>query len=112
MAGVVGVIWVWREAEYFCGGDWTGQITLNLLWKIDLSGKIDFLPAPAIYPTCRTEPHRRLLNSARRRRTEEHWPHTRKVFDGLSGPDSFSREVRAEEMIADAANHPRYYGFN
>ena len=27
-------------------------------------------------------------------------------------PDSFGREVRAEEMIADAANHPRYCGFN
>jgi len=25
------VIWVWREAEYFCGGDWTGQIRLILL---------------------------------------------------------------------------------
>jgi hypothetical protein len=34
MAGVVGVIWVSREAEYFCGRDWTGQITLKSLWKI------------------------------------------------------------------------------
>jgi hypothetical protein len=42
MAGVVGVIWVSREAEYFCGGDWAGQITLKLLMKIDLSRKIDF----------------------------------------------------------------------
>jgi hypothetical protein len=36
------VIWVCGEAEYFCGGDWTGQITLKLLMKIDLSRKIDF----------------------------------------------------------------------
>ena len=34
MAGVVGVIWVWREADYFCGRDWTGQISLKLLEKI------------------------------------------------------------------------------
>jgi hypothetical protein len=34
MAGVVGVIWVSREAEYFCGRDWTGQISLKLLEKI------------------------------------------------------------------------------
>ena len=32
--------------------------------------------------------------------------------DGLSGRDSFGCEVRAGEMIADAANHPRYCGFN
>jgi hypothetical protein len=42
MAGVVGVIWVCDEAEYFCVRDWTGQITLKLLRKIDLSRKIDF----------------------------------------------------------------------
>jgi hypothetical protein len=42
MAGVVGVIWVCDEAEYFCGRGWTGQITLKLLRKIDLSRKIDF----------------------------------------------------------------------
>jgi hypothetical protein len=34
MAGVVGVIWVSREAEYFFGRDWTGQISLTLLQKI------------------------------------------------------------------------------
>jgi hypothetical protein len=34
MAGVVGVIWVSREADYFCGRDWTGQISLKLLEKI------------------------------------------------------------------------------
>ncbi|WP_156438451.1 hypothetical protein [Bradyrhizobium valentinum] len=66
MARVVGVIWVCGEAEYFCGGDWTGQITLKLLGKIDLSGKIDFSRAPAIYQRAeqinqggaRTEEHR------------------------------------------------------
>jgi hypothetical protein len=42
MAGVVGVIWVSREEVYFCRRDWTGQITLKLLRKIDLSRKIDF----------------------------------------------------------------------
>jgi hypothetical protein len=39
MAGFVRVIWVWREAEYFCARDWTGQIKLKLLGKIDLSRK-------------------------------------------------------------------------
>jgi hypothetical protein len=34
MAGVVGVIWGSREADYFCGRDWTGQISLSLLEKI------------------------------------------------------------------------------
>jgi hypothetical protein len=34
MAGVVGVIWVSREAEYFYGRDWTGQISLKMLEKI------------------------------------------------------------------------------
>ena len=34
MAGVVRVIWVEREAEYFCGRGWTGQISLKLLEKI------------------------------------------------------------------------------
>ncbi len=28
------MIWVSREAEYFCGRDWTGQISLKLLEKI------------------------------------------------------------------------------
>jgi hypothetical protein len=42
MAEVVRVIWVCGEAEYFCRGDWTGQITLKLLWKIEFSEKIDF----------------------------------------------------------------------
>ena len=39
MAGFVRVIWVSREAEYFCARDWTGQIKLKLLGKIDLSRK-------------------------------------------------------------------------
>jgi hypothetical protein len=34
MAGVVGVIWVCHEAEYFCSRNWTGQISLKLLEKI------------------------------------------------------------------------------
>jgi hypothetical protein len=42
MAGVVRVIWVCDEAVYFFGRDWTEQITLKLLRKIDLSGKVDF----------------------------------------------------------------------
>jgi hypothetical protein len=37
MAGVVGVIWVWREEVYFFGGDWTGQITLKFLPKMDFA---------------------------------------------------------------------------
>jgi hypothetical protein len=35
MAGVVGVIWVSREEVYFFGRDWTGQITLKPLQKIN-----------------------------------------------------------------------------
>jgi hypothetical protein len=35
MAGVVGVIWVWREEVYFFNRGWTGQITLKSLQKID-----------------------------------------------------------------------------
>jgi hypothetical protein len=42
MAGFVRVIWGGGEAEYFCERDWTGQITLKLLRKTDLSRKIDF----------------------------------------------------------------------
>jgi hypothetical protein len=42
MAGFVRVIWGSGEAVYFCGQDWTGQITLKLLGKIGLSRKIDF----------------------------------------------------------------------
>jgi hypothetical protein len=34
MAGFVGVIWVSREALYFCADDWTGQISLKSLNKI------------------------------------------------------------------------------
>ena len=34
MAGVLRVIWGSREADYFCGRDWTGQISLSLLEKI------------------------------------------------------------------------------
>jgi hypothetical protein len=43
MAGFVGVIWGGGEAEYFCGRDWTGQITLKSLRKIDFS-RIGLLP--------------------------------------------------------------------
>ena len=42
MAQVVRVIWVCGEAVYFCGRDWTGQITLKSLEKIEFSEKIDF----------------------------------------------------------------------
>jgi hypothetical protein len=35
MARVVGVIWVSREAVYFCNRDWTGQIMLKPLQKIN-----------------------------------------------------------------------------
>ena len=42
MAGVVGVIWVSREAEYFCGRDWTGQISLKLLGKIMHTRSVTF----------------------------------------------------------------------
>jgi hypothetical protein len=41
MAGGVRVIWGRGEEVYFFGRDWTGQITLKLLRKIDLSGKVD-----------------------------------------------------------------------
>jgi hypothetical protein len=34
MAGVVGLIWVRHEAEYFCVRTWTGQISLKLREKI------------------------------------------------------------------------------
>jgi hypothetical protein len=37
MAGVLGVIWGRSEAECFCGPDWTGQITLKFLLKIDFA---------------------------------------------------------------------------
>jgi hypothetical protein len=60
MAGVVWVIWVCDEAEYFCGRDWTGQITLKLLRKIDLSRKIDFRARQLFVE--RAEPHGRLLD--------------------------------------------------
>jgi hypothetical protein len=35
MAGVVGVIWVSREELFFFNWDWTGQITLKSLQKIN-----------------------------------------------------------------------------
>jgi hypothetical protein len=37
MAGFVRVIWGRGEAGYFCGRDWTGQIMLKLLPKIDFA---------------------------------------------------------------------------
>ncbi len=45
MAGFVRVIWVRGEAEYFCARDWTRQIKLMLLGKIDLSRKSVFARA-------------------------------------------------------------------
>jgi hypothetical protein len=45
MAGFVRVIWGRGEAEYFCVRDWTGQISLKLLEKIDLSRKSVFARA-------------------------------------------------------------------
>jgi hypothetical protein len=61
MAGFVRVIWVSREAVYFCERDWTGQITLKLLGKIDLSRKSIYARA-SYFRTSRTEPHGRLLD--------------------------------------------------
>jgi hypothetical protein len=40
-ARVVRVIWGSREADYFCGRDWTGQISLKLLKKIAQSQSRD-----------------------------------------------------------------------
>jgi hypothetical protein len=37
MAGVLKVIWANHEAEYFCDGDWTTQISLIGLRKFDFS---------------------------------------------------------------------------
>ena len=37
MAGVLLLIWGSGEADYFCARDWTGQITLNRLRKIDFA---------------------------------------------------------------------------
>jgi hypothetical protein len=48
MGRVVRVIWGDREQEYFCGRDWTGQITLKSLQKINLPR------TSAICPTGRT----------------------------------------------------------
>src|SRR6476659_5439466 len=50
MADVVGVIWVRHEAEYFCGRDWTGQMSLKSLrkfaqWRADGS-----FTAPPVEP--------------------------------------------------------------
>jgi hypothetical protein len=50
MAGFVRVIWVCREAVYFLNREWTGQITLKLLEKIDLQEK-SILRAPTVCPT-------------------------------------------------------------
>jgi hypothetical protein len=43
MAGFVRVIWVAREEVYFFNRDWTGQITLKSLQKIDFA-RIGHLP--------------------------------------------------------------------
>ena len=45
MAGVVCVIWVCHEAEYFCSRNWTGQISLKLLEKIAQSRSANDLAA-------------------------------------------------------------------
>ena len=37
MGVVLSLIWGDDEAEYFCGRDWTGQITLKALQKIDFT---------------------------------------------------------------------------
>jgi hypothetical protein len=34
-AGKIAVIWVWREAIYFCKEDWTTQISLIRFTKLD-----------------------------------------------------------------------------
>jgi hypothetical protein len=41
MARFVEVIWGGGEVEYFCGRDWTGQISLKLLRKIAQSRTTD-----------------------------------------------------------------------
>jgi hypothetical protein len=41
MARFVEVIWGAGEVEYFCGRDWTGQISLKLLRKIAQSRTTD-----------------------------------------------------------------------
>jgi hypothetical protein len=46
---VLPLIWGIDEAEYFCGQDWTGQITLKALQKID------FRRTSEICPTGRSE---------------------------------------------------------
>jgi hypothetical protein len=71
------VIWVSREAEYFCGGDWTGQITLKLLMKIDLSRKIDFRARQLFIERAEQSRTADCLTSAPidpGRRTEDHRP--------------------------------------
>jgi len=52
MAGVVGVIWVSREAEYFCERDWTGQITLKSLQKINFSRTRAICPTREMKGAC------------------------------------------------------------
>src|SRR5258705_2710075 len=41
MAGFLELIWGRREGEYFCGREWTGQITLNRFIKIVPLGRRD-----------------------------------------------------------------------
>jgi len=63
MAGVVGVIWGRGEAEYFCGRDWTGQISLKLLQKIAQS-RNRWVSLRSTHPTsyaCFTEPRDALM---------------------------------------------------
>ncbi len=44
------VIWVKREPEYFCKGDWTGQITLMRHDKSDFRRRsMTLMPAEAFY---------------------------------------------------------------
>jgi hypothetical protein len=45
MAAVVNMIWAENEAEYICGHDWTGQISLIRHDKLDF--RRDAMPRPA-----------------------------------------------------------------
>ena len=75
MAGVVRVIWVCDEEVYFFGRYRTGQITLKLLRKIDLSGKSIFARASYLSNE-QNKPLGRLLDFAlidSGLRTEDRW---------------------------------------
>ena len=46
------MIWGNREQEYFCGRDWTGQITLKPLQKIDFARTSAICPTGRIKELC------------------------------------------------------------